>query len=308
MREGESPFSDNFLTARDRFLAAADRLGARAASVAGSDPEMIADVARLGSPEAPGILILCSNGRGPGTLAGCAAALWALSRDSLMALPAQIGLVLVHAANPSGPVWSLEQTFSAPSNKEGHNDWETGWLASAESRYQEFTRDGVNFSDLAERPLASMAEAAFQRSPLKDVVLPMLTKARAITVLDVRTGPGAYRRHDVISCDPEGSAGRHRAEKWLQAIGPRDEADPLEYSIENCGAGLASESPKARRTHLVLELGTDSMAGILGGDGRTPDSASYPKAEDWRQEATRTIRKTLNSLYSTLRDDVKTFP
>ena len=305
MRDGELPFSNDFQTARDRFLAAADRLGVRAASIPGIDPSITADVARLGSPEAPAVLVVCSGGRGLSSLVGCGAALCGLSREMIMALPAQVGLVLVHAANTSGPVWSPARPFLATTPAPADSEWEDGLLASAEGRFQDYAEDEIEFSTIADRTLSSMAQAAFDRKALAAAVSPMLAQARAITILDVRTGPLPFRQHAIYTADPEGSAGRQRGERWLHATPPPEDTDPDAYAAENCGAGLTSDNLIARRTRLFLEFGTDSMAGLLGGEGRSRGTSAYPASEDWRINAAKAIRTTLRVISDSLLTDVQ---
>lgn len=315
MRDGDSPFSDDYETARNRFLAAADRFGVHAASIRGGIAEMTADIARLGSPETPGLIIVCGGGRGAGTLAGCGAALYGLSRDVIMDLPARIGLILVHAANPEGPVWSRKQSGAVSTPAEPQQGEERQFPDLTESRFREFAEatqwgdgqtSGIRFDQLANRPLASLAEAAFDRADLDAAVAPLLERAESITLLDVRTGPGAFRQHHIYSCDPEGSAGRQRAERWLHAVPPADSADPEAYSPDNCSAGLAITHQRAKRTRIILELGTDSMAGMLGGDGRLSATTTYPRSKDWRNDATRAIGQTLKKIYMNMMSDIST--
>ena len=107
----EARFSPDYATARERFLTAAEGRAARVAShpIEARGPkgeELAVDTAYLG-PEAPERLLAVSSGvHGVEGYAGSALQLQLLEAQlDGLSLPADTGLLLVHAVNPHGFAW-----------------------------------------------------------------------------------------------------------------------------------------------------------------------------------------------------------
>lgn len=307
-------FSEDIDAARDRFLAACERIGLRVVShparvstrvstrVSGGPSGLCCDVTRLGSPEADRAVVLCSGAAGPAGLLGCAAALNIVAGDGIRDLPRNVALVLIHAANPKGPVWpgfaAGEETRAAAPPP----DWSDGVLAAAERRFAEYqTKSGTDWRALSGRTLASMAPPAWGGDVLRAVAADQLKDAARVCVVDPRTGPGRFGGHALISCDARHSAARDRAEAWF-AIDAAAAAEAVGTAGAPCGGGIGGLAKSAQVTNVLVEVGTYSMAGVLSGARRDAASA-YPLAQTWRVSAWEALRATLRRAYAGLQRD-----
>ena len=113
-----SPFPLTYDECRARFRQAAAGAGAglRAHRVPARGPDgqsLTVDVARLGPDPAPRLLVLMSGTHGIEGFAGSAIQTeWLLARGEDDTLPADLGVVLVHAVNPYGMAWWRRQNES----------------------------------------------------------------------------------------------------------------------------------------------------------------------------------------------------
>lgn len=299
-------FSDDYETARRRFLSACDRIGLRATSYwsrvnrGGGDP-LVCDTVRLGSPEAKRVAVLCSSAAGPAGLLGCGGALGVVAGEGLLDLPKEVALVLVHAANPGGPVWPYFTEGEQPANDGPAPSWSDGVLAEAEKRFSAFQQEqGFDWAKLAGQTLASMTPPAWDGDVLREIVKDRLGDAEQVCLVDPRTGPGQFAAYEIIAADPAGSAARDRAESWFaQDLGTESRADGV--GVTPCAGGLGGVLPKARVTNVILEIGTYSMAGVLSGGSRRDAFRSFPASREWREAAWKAMRKTLKLVYYGLR-------
>lgn len=299
-------FSDDYETARRRFLTACDRIGLRVSSywsrVHQTEGEpLICDTARLGSPEAKRVAVLCSSAAGPAGLLGCGGALGVIAGEGLKDLPKEVALVLVHATNPGGPVWPYFTDGDQPANDGPAPSWSDGILAEAEKRFTAFQQEqGFDWAKLAGQTLASMTPPAWDGDTLRQIVLDHLDDAEQICLIDPRTGPGQFGAHEIIAADPAGSAARNRAESWFALdLGAETRAEGV--GVTPCAGGLGGLLTKARATNVILEIGTYSMAGVLSGGSRRDAVRSFPSSTEWREAAWKAIRKTLKLAYYGLR-------
>lgn len=307
MSDPAALFSDDIDTARDRFLAACDRIGLRVASHRARTPEgpagMFCDVTRLGSPEAKSVAVLCSGAAGLAGLLGCGAALNAVAGEGLKDLPRDVALVLIHAANPHGPIWPYFAPGEENRTAEPPPDWSDSVLAAAEKRFADYqTEGGIDWREMGGRTLASMAPPAWDSSVLRAVAADQLKGAARICVIDPRTGPGQFGGYTLVPCDPRHSAARDRAESWF--VIDLDAADrAIGTAGTPCGGGIGGLIKSARTTSVLVEVGTYSMAGVLG-SGRRDAASPYPSAPDWRNAAWKAVRETLRLAYAGLQRDV----
>lgn len=106
--EPETFFSPDYVTARSRFRAAARAAGAALETLAlkargPQGEELTIDIARLGPPGAPRVVLHTCGLHGVEGYAGAAVQLAVLARPP--AMPDGCALVLVHALNPYGMAW-----------------------------------------------------------------------------------------------------------------------------------------------------------------------------------------------------------
>ena len=109
------PFARDFVQSRDRFLAAADRVGAALTNIShplkGSQGENLAtDVARIGSTEADRLVVLITGVHGVEHYAGSACVCDWLERGGAVSLPDGMAMVVIHAINPWGASYCRRYT------------------------------------------------------------------------------------------------------------------------------------------------------------------------------------------------------
>lgn len=310
MTDPVSCFSDDFDRARDRFMTACDRIGLRITSYPARDDHagdkaLSCDVARMGSPDASRVAVLCSAAGGAAGLLGCGAILGVLTEGGLQDLPREVALVLVHAANPAGPIWPYFAEDDVISANKPAPDWSDSVLAAAEERFAAFQAEqGVDWNKLAGQTLASMKPPAWDGAVLRAIAATQFENARQVCVIDPRTGPGLYGAHEIVSCDPPDSAGRSRAESWF-TLNVAQVSEAIGAGTAPCGGGLGGLLPKAQVTNVVLEIGTYSLTRRLGGATRGPNELppSYPSDSQWRDKAWHGVRTTLQNAYRGLLRD-----
>jgi hypothetical protein len=109
------PFARDFVQSRDRFLAAAVRVGAALTNIShplkGSQGENLAtDVARIGSTEADRLVVLITGVHGVEHYAGSACVCDWLQGGGAASLPADMALLVIHAINPWGAAYYRRYT------------------------------------------------------------------------------------------------------------------------------------------------------------------------------------------------------
>lgn len=309
-------FSADVDTARNRFLIACERIGLRVSAYPAQirrdagDP-LLCDVARLGSPDATRVAVLCSAAGGQAGLVGCGAILGVLTQGGYKDLPRDVALVLVHACNPAGPLWPyfspndpMSDPGAIPAADAPAPDWADGVLAAAERRFKDFQKtEGFDWNRLAGRTLASMTPPAWDGRTLRAIAADRLRGAERVCVIDVRTGPGQFGAREVVPCDPLGSAGRARAERWF-TVDVAQESQALGAGNTPCGGGLGGLATAAVATNVVLEFGTYSMGGMLGQNGSRDPAAGYPTDSKWRAGVWNATQETLTRAYRGLVHDL----
>ncbi|MDF1747569.1 MAG: DUF2817 domain-containing protein [Alphaproteobacteria bacterium] len=303
-------FSDDVNRARDRFLTACDRIGLRITSHAARGDNagstgLSCDVARMGSPDATRVAVLCSAAAGSAGLLGCGAILGVLTEGGLQDLPKEVALVLIHAANPAGPIWPYFAPDDVISANKPAPDWSDSVLAAAEERFSAFQAEqGVDWTRMAGQTLASMTPPAWDGAVLRAIAAERFEGAQQVCVIDSRTGPGPFGMPEIVPCNPPNSAGRTRAESWF-TINVTAASDAIGAGAAPCGGGLGGLLPKAQVTNVVLEIGTYSLSRRLGGSTRSPNEAppSYPSDTVWRNNAWQGVRLTLQNAYRGLLRD-----
>ena len=181
--------------ARTKFLAACDAayipVQAVAGRATGSEDDrrtVYADLARFGSPSAERLLVLAPAEGGNSAFVS-AGILTALVQEKLYRfLPRNVALATLHAINPKGPLWPA--TFPSPDEGKAAEDAveENG---SSEARYE--SQPGprpFNRNQLAELPMASLIQPAWDMPSLEKICLLAKGESRDIRLLELADMPG----------------------------------------------------------------------------------------------------------------------
>lgn len=298
MADADRLFSDDLATARARFLAACDRIGLRVSSYPGRGPApaedgpLYCDVARLGSPEAERMLVLCPAAAGGAGFAGAGVALGVLTAGLIRELPREVSCLLVHAVNPLGPVWPDRADAPSPAPDAAEAPLKAGWddgvLSAAERRFaayeeaQRFDRER-----LAGRTLAELAPPAWGAEVLEAIAAAHLKGKRKLLFLDVRTGPGPFGEIERIAPKQPGAGGPETAQRWL-GLPLAGGSEGLAEARAPAAGGLPAlvRDPALEKSCVVLEAGVYSMATLLqaSGPAKSGVGAAYPRDPLWREQ------------------------
>ncbi|MEQ8601873.1 MAG: DUF2817 domain-containing protein [Marivibrio sp.] len=321
MADADRLFSDDLATARARFLTACDKIGLRVASYPGRGPApaddgpLYCDVARLGSPEATRMLVLCPAGAGGAGFAGAAAVLGVLSGGLIRDLPRDVSCLLIHAVNPLGPIWPDRPDAPPPASSAGNApgpgdgapltaDWDDGVLSAAERRFaayeeaQRFDRER-----LAGRTLAELAPPAWDAAVLQAIADAHFPGKRKLLFIDVRTGPGPFGDIEFIAPKQAGAGAPETAQRWL-GLPLAGGSEGLAEARAPTAGGLPAlaRAPALETSCVVLEAGVYSMATLLqaSGPAKSGAGAAYPRDRLWREQvwdaAADLIRRGFNGL------------
>ena len=294
-------FPRDAIAARAQFLRICEHAGLEIHTI--GEPEedgVLIEAARIGSPDAPSVLVLT-----PGSNEGeglCASAIQcaALAGPVRRALPRDVGMLFIHAIAPKLRAEVEKPEFSVP-----RRDWEDALLKAAESRFEAYleAKRAIDFPEQAEE--TPETERRKPDEAMAEMIEEHLGRARRIGVMDIRTGPGAFGRCDVIACASEASPAGRRAALWFGAGGEvdvaKDEDSDLGAPPDAVPGPLAQRLitllPPVERTAVVVEFGTYSLEVMLGG---RPGRMFYPEDPAWQQQVWATAHKVIEKAITVL--------
>ena len=236
------------------------------------DMSYVLDVVRIGSPDAPSVLVLTPGAsEGEGLCASaiqCCVLAGAIRRE----LPRKVAILLIHSVAPN---WKFVPKKSLSISE---SNWNDALLVAAETRYKEFVRTGKTL-----RKPQQVAQRKAEPSPEKELealIGSYLSRAKRIGVIDVRTGPGLYGECDVIACAGKDTSVGKCARLWF---GARAELDNT-LSVAAPGPfaqSLIANLPPVQLGAAVMEFGTYSLQAFL----RTNTGRMfYPIDSNWRTQ------------------------
>ncbi|MFT6580993.1 MAG: hypothetical protein ACJAU6_001423 [Alphaproteobacteria bacterium] len=309
-------FSKSSLDARAKFLNAcaaanipttAFRCPATTPGGAGALPSLDEswwiDVARLGSPDAERVLILCCgfNGEegycGSGILVGWIAE--ARQRDLLR----DVAVVLVHGVNPGQlTVLSaqLNDAIPAPAQTRG---WTDKVLAAAERRFTEYANTSQNEEDPSNKPDSTNIWVEKILDPIAEIIV---MKAKYAALIEFHTDLSPFGEVAIFSCHESGSVGDTRVGEWFGADALTQPDGPATADV--LLLNLAGRLSALDLTSMVVEFGVYSTQLLLAIEPpkTTADRRErykqlfYPESPQWRnnvsKEAVSIIRRVIKGL------------
>lgn len=295
------PLAPDYTTARARFLDAAAGAGAVVVSSphpqAGvDDEELFVDVATLGDPNQPNVLMVVSATHGVEGYCGSALQTHWLNEHA-GAAPDHVTVVLIHAFNPYGFSWvrrvnednvDLNRNFidwssgSTPAN-EGYVEIADLLVPSTWSAAEQERTATELFGLVMERGLESMqaiisggqyhhptgvfyggTEPVWSHRWLRDWAATALTAARDVAVLDLHTGLGAWGNCQLIGHEAADHPAHERAVAWWGPVVPMGGDDSVSAPLTGDWLGIVPElAPDARTTAVALEYGTVETLTVL---------------------------------------------
>lgn len=287
MIEGVDPFTTDPSEARRRFLAACDRVGLPVESFPATNRSckgLYADVAHAGSPDAPTVLVLCSSASGTSGLAAAGISCGVIASRLHAELPRTVGLVIVQAVNPEGPVWS-PLTPEERGRVEDEPSWTDSLLSAAEARFNAYKRTAAFDRDrLAAHTLLSATDPAWAPSTRVRIADNHLRKGKRFLFVDVRTGPGDFAEMELFSPDARNGRGSERLTGWIGRRTVQPVTAAHEGPVSPLAGGLPSTVFDRSQETLVVEFGTYMMPSLLEGLGEVKTvSPAFPDNGEWRE-------------------------
>lgn len=244
-------FSSSYAEARDKFLAAANAVGAEVQHwphpLIGPAGEALAcDSAWLGPRSATRVLVVISATHGVEGFAGSGPQIALLQRFGAQALPPDTALLLLHAVNPHGFAWQRRVTeenvdlnrnwidFSAPLPPNlGYAELHSAYcpptlddttLAAAEARISAYRQAHGEHAERVARSTGQYTHAhgiffggscpTWARRTSEAILAQYLPQARTVAIVDLHTGLGPYGYGEPICNHAPGSDRVQRARRW----------------------------------------------------------------------------------------------
>ena len=296
-------FSADYREARRKFRDAAIRAGAALESHVNpkargpEGDELATDVARLGPRDASRVLITISATHGAEGFSGSGAQVGSFEAGLARELPADTGLVAIHAINPYGFAWlrrvteenvDLNRNFvdhSAPLPRNpGYDEladaicpseWQDAARDAARRRLEAYgSKHGaaaLQFAitagqyDHADGVFYGGARPTWSREILLGAVAGHAAHARRLAVIDFHTGLGPWGYGEPIVTHAPNTPALARARQWFgdritsTALGNSSSADVQGDIL----SGLEKRHQRAEFTGLALEYGTLPLHQVL---------------------------------------------
>ena len=334
-------FSSQYDEARDKFLHAATRAGARLQhwphALKGPCGEALAtDSAWLGAADAPRVLVVISATHGVEGFAGSGPQIDLLQGAAAAALPDGTALLLLHAVNPHGFAWWRRVTeenvdlnrnwvdFAQPlpanpgyeALREHYNPLhlDAATLARHEAAIEAFRAQHGWHAERVARSTGQYSDPrgifyggsgpTWARRTSEAILAQHLGRARSIAVVDLHTGLGPYGYGEPICNHAPGSERVQRARRWW---GPSVTEPLLGTSSSQEKTGLTEFGYERALAHadiafVALEYGT---LGPPHGEHALRDDAGLWQHGDPTAPDALPIRQALRDFFFVERDDWK---
>jgi len=295
-------FPSTYDEARKMFCEAASRSGALLERFdypeRGPDGTSLScDVAWFGPRNAEHVLVLVSGTHGVEGFCGSGAQVDALRRGGAAQLPANVGVLMVHAINPYGFAWLRRVTHenidlnrnwidferSLPENP-GYNELHaaicpSSWNAETQAASAASTRAfGVREGATALQFALSGGQYRYPAGVYYGGVAPSwsrrtqtvifeayLKQAGKVAIIDYHTGLGPWGFGEQISTEPRPTKAFRRAASWFgSAVSSTHDGSSTSSAIVGDGLSAAAKLlPQAEVTTLALEFGTLSTEEVM---------------------------------------------
>ena len=295
-------FSANYAAAREKFRNAAT--GASAVQARYHNPatgpdglELSCDTAWLGPRGAERVLIVMSGTHGAETFSGSAIQVGLLQSGIASEIARGIGLLLIHAINPSGFAWvrrvtegniDLNRNFidraqPYPRN-EGYEalrdaicppEWSGAARSAADAKLLSY---GAEHGPMALQS-AIMAgqyiddkgvfygglQPTWSNRTFREILISHASAARQVAFIDLHTGLGPYGYGEIISNHGPKDSGFTRIKDWFgnEATSTEDGSSTSSPVVGDTNIGLEAALPRAAVGGITLEYGTESLRDMV---------------------------------------------
>ncbi len=306
MQATDSP-SAKRIAARNRFLAACSLAGA--ATTAYRNPNLVGtdsdacwiDIARLGSPDAPGMLVLACGLNGEEGFCGSTIMTEWLSSGSQRDVPRDVGVIMMHTVLPAAYA-----TGSAPApDRTPQRSWSDNVLSAAARRFASYAElTGKKSTEDTAPSKPSVLDTTWMVAASDTIVGEVIEHARNVALLEFHTGLRPYGEVAIASCHPAASDASSRLKKWHGEDVETD--DPAILDLFALGFGTRLTDLSLTAAH--VEFGVYTMGRILNLEARGTTaerradirSLFSPESDEWldhiKAEGARIIGRALAGL------------
>lgn len=216
METADIPMRDR-QAVRNRFLAACSLAGAattayRDRGPAASGEQCWVDIARLGSPDAPNVLLLTCALNGDEGFCGSTVMTEWLEKGRQRDIPRDIGLVMLHAVLPPGAA-----AISAPApRRPEQRSWSDTVLSAAARRFASYAETAGLRQPTQESARGAPADDDGWMEVACDTVAAEIAEhAQQVALLEFHTGLHPYGTTAVESCHAPDDAATARLKAWF---------------------------------------------------------------------------------------------
>lgn len=277
------------IAARNRFLAACSLAGAattayrKPGSVGKDSDECWIDIARLGTPDASGVLVLACGLNGEEGNCGSTIMTEWLSSGHQRDIPGDVGLIMLHAILPA-----TFATGSAPApDKTPQRSWSDNVLSAAARRFASYAElTGKKTGSDTAASVTPAPETNWMEAASNVIVEEVIEHARNVTVLEFHTGLRPFGEIAIASCHSATSDASGRLKKWFDDDVEIDEPAILDIFALGFGTHLTELSLTAAH----VEFGVYTIGGILSLDAHKTTAERHadvrsmfsPDSDEWR--------------------------
>lgn len=298
----------NLSFARNQFLAACSLAGAattayRSVKSGPSDQASWIDIARLGSPDARAVLLLCSGLNGDDGHIGSAILTEWLTQGMQRQIPRDVGLIMLHSTLPPG--FSIGSAAAPEKSRAGN--WSDNVLSAAARRFSAYAEmAGLKTAEEAAIPEEMQDKHVWMSTASNAIADEIIEHTHDIAVLEFHTGLRPYGDVAISSCHPASTDANQRVQAWFGEDAGTQEGGPAILDIFALGFGDRMSDLALTAAH--VEFGTYTMGQVLGLDARHSPAERHadmralfnPDSDAWRQEVSnkslRVIEQSLQGL------------
>lgn len=298
----------NRTSTRNQFLAACSLAGAattayRNVKSVPNDQASWIDIARLGSPDARAVLLLCSGLNGDEGHSGSAILTEWLTQGLQRQVPRDVELIMLHATLPPG--FSIGSA-AAPEKTRTQN-WSDNVLSAAARRFSAYAEmAGLRSTEEVVAPEETQDKHIWMRDASNAIADEIIEHTRDIAVVEFHTGLRPYGDVAISSCHPESTDANQRVRTWFGEDTGTQEGSPAILDIFALGFGSRMADLALTAAH--VEFGTYTMGQVLGLEARRTPAERHadirtlfsPESDEWRQEVcangARVIERALQGL------------
>jgi hypothetical protein len=253
--------------ARNRFLAACSLAGASTTTYRGPQRDGSAtptwiDVARLGSPDAPAVLVLCCGLHGVEGLCGSTIFTGWLARSLQRETPRDTGLVFVHTVLPGG----MAIGGTAAPDTIVNRDWNDNILSNAARRFARYALSrGLGSGD--DEDVAPKPDGSERLSEVFGVVAQeILEHAARACVLEFHTSLRPSGTVTVSSCHNVNTPADRRVIAWFGEEAGAGTNGPA--TLDSFALGFGNRLRDIELTAINADFGTYATKSVLRLDSR----------------------------------------